>query len=141
METTIIPKYVERKTAKTGNQYFVVEDVNGNKFSVWDTMLGKEFENNFGKPMQCEVKEKNGFNTITTIYEVGKVSNVPQYIPQPKKFEAESKAKTASMLTAYAKDLVIAWTTKDNTQEQAKAITEQAVECMILAYNNILEKL
>lgn len=131
MEIKIIPKFVEKKTAKNKNQYFVVEDVLGKKYTVWDKELGEQFENNFGRNIFCEVEEKNGFYTIISIYEVGGISEQKDYKSSASDF------KTASMLTSYVKDLIMIWTDSKTTQEQAKAITEQAVECILLAYNKI----
>ena len=149
MKTTIKPRFITEKKSKLGKIYYEVEDVNGNKYTFHDKEIEDAITENFGKFIEVEVVESNGWKNIRGFYCVVEQSQTPEKVKSENKPTIQKandiydgyKQKTASMLTAYAKDFLVA---KIQTEQDYK-ITLENVEAIsktiCIIYKEILKNL
>ena len=83
----ILVKNVEKRTAKNGNNYWVVTSAEGDKYTTFDKAIGENIKE--GKEYNISVKTEKGFNTISTI-NLGIIS-MPEAKPEPKQTKQETK--------------------------------------------------
>lgn len=141
METTIIPRFVEQKVSKAGKVYWQVEDVEGERFTIFDKLIYENLSKTIGKNVNIDFTEKDDWKNVQAFLGLatGKSEPVKATAAAPK---SVGGAKEATMLTAYAKDLAIAMLAKSNKQEWTSEEMTELVNksgAMILElYNDIV---
>jgi hypothetical protein len=163
METTIVPRFVSKKPTKAGGFYFEVECMDGAKYTFFSEVEA-EISKNIGKAILVEIlpgkdprfqniRKFLGFATqITTekmqipLKEIKVIAREIQETKRPAKSQPTGfKFKDATMLTAYAKDLLIACIEKSEeknwTAEKLTALREESGSQILQLYNDILSSL
>src|SRR3990167_5594149 len=98
MDEEITVKKTFKNTTQKGVEYLNVLTDKG-KMSCWDVKLFQHFH--VGKRLLVKVEEKNGFKNIQSIEK--------ELNPfEATKFKEAKDDKSASMLTSYVKDIVVA---------------------------------
>ena len=109
----IYVKKIEKKVAKNGNDYWVVTDEEGNKYTTFEKKVGEGLREN--KEYDIGIEEKNGFKNISTI-NLG-------IIAMPEAEEEKTKAPTLLTKEEY-------WA-KHNKQIRRMAVLKVATDLVI----------
>jgi len=134
MKQTINVLSINKKTSKTGTEFFVVETKDGN-MTVWDENLAKSLMASIGKDVLAEIQTNGEFKNIRGVEGAEAVEgsiNIPSAPVNnnynkysiPNKFASAKADKTKSILTSYAKDLIIS----GKTEEESIALVKRLME-------------
>jgi len=140
MITNLTISRVEAKTSKAGKQYHSVYDSSGKMHSVFEADVIAKIQEHLNEPLNLEVVENNGFSNIRKFHEVAaKAPSTNQVMNVPVERVATSEAKgsgyapkAATMLCAYAKDLVVAGLAKADGVDEAGIIERMNVANRII---------
>lgn len=116
MKTTLQITGKEDKTSKAGKSYTTFTDSNGQKYSCFEADVIQQVAQNLNNTIDVEVAEANGYKNIRQFYGVvtGNITPPAERVepaltaPINAPIAKSGNEKLASMLTSYAKDLMIA---------------------------------
>jgi hypothetical protein len=128
MKQTINVTSVTKKTSKTGAEFFVVETKEGN-MTAWDENIAKSLMASVGKSIMAEIQQNGDFKNIRKVEGAETVEgeiNIPSAPVNNNynKFAGAKVDKTKSILTSYAKDLIIAGKEEKEAVELVKRLME-----------------
>ena len=108
MKTTITPKTSTNKKTKAGVPFWVIEDSNEKRHTVWDNEIAEKLEENFDTPCSVEVVEKGDFSNIRAFYgQATEKVKTSENTGIPGKIQDYKDTKLNSILLSYAKDIFL----------------------------------
>lgn len=152
MKTTIKPTSVEDKTqVSTGKPYWIVHAEDGQKYSAFEDHkdVADKCREMIGNSVDVEVTVKGNYKNLKQFYGVS-AEKVGDSSPAPSKTEQTSSVsmgynhKTAAMLTAYAKDIVVAARMKNDESwddKDLRKVMNVAKDVILDTYNGFLKSL
>ena len=123
MKTTITPKTSTNKKTKAGVPFWVIEDSNEKRHTVWDNEIAEKLEENFDTPCSVEVVEKGDFSNIRAFYgQATEKVKTSENTGIPGKIQDYKDTKLNSILLSYAKDIFLkGYEDKEMNLEKADA--------------------